>query len=247
MNLSTDGLIIKEQNIGENGRLVTVLSREHGIFRAFVKNAGSIKSAKGAATRLLCYSRLNVFKGRESYIIDDAACKEMFLPLRSDVVRMSLAQYFCELSLCFFPEELPCGDGLRLMLNSLYILSKNSKPLSLIKAATEMRLMAICGYMPDLVCCHECKKYEDENMRFYPRGGILLCSDCFDKGEGQSLNTGLGVTAALRHSIYAPLERLYSFSLSGDGGELFELAAEEYLLSLSERSFKTLDFYKTIR
>ncbi len=247
MNLSTDGLIIKEQNIGESARLVTVLSREHGLFRAFVKNAGNIKSAKGAATRLLCYSRLNVFKGRESYIIDDAACREMFLPLRSDVVRMSLAQYFCELALCFFPEELPCGDGLRLMLNSLYILSKGSRPLPLIKAATELRLAAICGYMPDLVCCNECKKYEDENMRFYPHSGILLCSNCFDKSREPSLNTGLGVTAALRHSVYSPLERLYSFSLSGRGEELFERAAEEYLLSLSERSFKTLDFYKMIR
>lgn len=247
MNLSTDGLIIKEQNIGENNRLVTVLTRSNGIIRAFVKNAGSLKSGKNAATRLLCYSRLNIFKGRESYIIDDAQSLEMFVQLRRDVVKMSLAEYFCELSLHFFPEEAPCEDGLRLILNSLFILSKGQRPNSLVKAAAEMRLMSICGYMPDLVCCNECKKYEDENMHFYPKSGILLCPQCLDKIKEYSINTGLGVTAALRHSIYAPPEKLFSFSLSQSGEEIFERAAEEYLFSITERSFKTLEFYKMIK
>ena len=36
MQIDTDGLIVKEQNIGESDRLVTVLTREEGILRAFV-------------------------------------------------------------------------------------------------------------------------------------------------------------------------------------------------------------------
>ncbi|MGN0456637.1 MAG: DNA repair protein RecO [Acutalibacteraceae bacterium] len=247
MNLSTDGLIIREQNIGENSRLVTVLTRCSGVIRAFVKNAGSIKSGKGAATRLLCYSRLNIFKGRESYIIDDAQSLEMFAPLRLDVVKMALAEYFCELSMHFFPEDMPCEEGLRLILNTLYVLSRSARPTPLVKASAELRLASICGYMPDLVCCSECKKYEDENMHFFPRSGILLCGGCLDTKKEYSLRTGLGVTAAMRHSIYAPLEKLFSFSLSEDGLGLFERAAEEYLLSLTERNFKTLDFYKVIK
>ena len=246
MNLSTDGLIIKEQNIGENNRLVTVLTRSNGIIKAFVKNAGSLKNGKNAATRLLCYSRLNIFKGREAYIIDDAQSLEMFVRLRQDVVKMSLAEYFCELSLHFFPEESPCEEGLRLILNSLFILSKGHRPNSIVKAAAQMRLMSICGYMPDLVCCSECKKYEDENMHFYPKSGILLCSHCLEKTKEYSINTGLGVTAALRHSIYASPEKLFSFSLSQNGEAVFERAAEEYLFSITERSFKTLEFYKMI-
>lgn len=46
MNLSTEGLIIKEQNTGENTRLVTVLSKECGLIRAFVKTPGVSKAAK---------------------------------------------------------------------------------------------------------------------------------------------------------------------------------------------------------
>ena len=247
MNLSTDGLIIKEQNIGENSRLVTVLSKDFGVIRAFVKNAGSLKSPKSAATRLLCYSRLNIFKGRESYIIDDAQSIEIFMPLRNDVVKMSLAQYFCELSIHFFPEQSPCGEGLRLILNALYVLSKGARPNEQIKAVTEMRLASLCGYMPDLVCCNECKKYEDEHMRFYPLSGILLCGNCIEEKKEYSVLTGLGATAALRHSIYSVPEKLFSFTLSEESINSFARAAEDYLLNIAERGFQTLNFYKTIK
>lgn len=128
MRISTDGLILREQNIGEQNRLVTVLTRSHGVVRAFVRNCRSLKSPKGAATRLLCYSRLVIFAGRDTYTIDEAQSEEMFIPLRNDVVNMSLAQYFCELALHFVPENLPAGDYLRLLLNALYLLSRGKRP-----------------------------------------------------------------------------------------------------------------------
>lgn len=54
MKLATDGLIIGEQNIGEQDRLITVLTRKRGVIKAFVKNCRSLKSAKGSATS--CYA-----------------------------------------------------------------------------------------------------------------------------------------------------------------------------------------------
>ena len=46
MKFQTDGLIIREQNIGENDKLVWVLTKSHGVLRAFAKGAKSLKSAK---------------------------------------------------------------------------------------------------------------------------------------------------------------------------------------------------------
>ena len=39
MKFRTDGLIIREQNIGENDRLVWVLTRTHGVIKAFARGA----------------------------------------------------------------------------------------------------------------------------------------------------------------------------------------------------------------
>ena len=72
MQVKTQGLIIREQTVGESDRLVTVLTRDAGVVRAFARRAKNLKDSKSAATQLLCYSRLSIFKGREKYMIDDA-------------------------------------------------------------------------------------------------------------------------------------------------------------------------------
>ena len=66
MQVKTQGLIIREQTVGESDRLVTVLTRDAGVVRAFARRAKNLKDSKSAATQLLCYSRLSIFKGREN-------------------------------------------------------------------------------------------------------------------------------------------------------------------------------------
>jgi len=105
MQINTDGLIIREQSIGESDRLVTVLTREQGILRAFVRGAKAMKSRSASSTQLLCYSRLSIYEGREKYIIDEAEPIEVFFSLRTDFEKLSLAQYFCELALALAPEK----------------------------------------------------------------------------------------------------------------------------------------------
>ncbi len=98
MRIDTQGLVVLEKCVGEADRLVTVLTKEKGILRAFVQKQGRAGGAKLSATRLFTYSRFTVFEGRDSYIIDDAQPLEVFFDLRRDIGRLSLAQYFCELS-----------------------------------------------------------------------------------------------------------------------------------------------------
>lgn len=82
MKFQTMGLIVKEQNIGEQDKLVHALTATNGIIKAFVRGAKNIKNQKCAATSLLTYSRLTVYKGRESYIIGDAIPERIFSKLR---------------------------------------------------------------------------------------------------------------------------------------------------------------------
>ena len=104
MQLETDGLVIAEQSIGESDRLVTVLTRDEGVVRAFAQQAKKSGSSKVSATQLFCYSRLTLYKGRDKYIIDDALPIEPFFDLRKDIERLALAQYFCELARALAPE-----------------------------------------------------------------------------------------------------------------------------------------------
>ena len=58
MKFRTEGLIIKEQNIGEQDKLVFALTKSNGVIRAFVKGAKNIKNGKCAAASLLSYCLL---------------------------------------------------------------------------------------------------------------------------------------------------------------------------------------------
>ena len=91
MHLKTRGLILKEQNIGERDKLVTVLTEARGTLRAFVRGAKSVKSKKAAATSKFCFSELTLTKNKDSYIIDEARPIEMFFKLRDSLDRLALA------------------------------------------------------------------------------------------------------------------------------------------------------------
>lgn len=245
MKFRTDGLIIKEQNIGENDRLVFALTKSNGIIRAFVKGAKNIKNQKCAATSLLSYSRLTIYKSRDSYIIGEAQSVRIFSKLRSNVKNMCLAQYFCELALTICPREQNSGNFLSLVLNSLYLLSEEKRSPDLIKPCLEMRLVSLAGYMPDLTMCRNCGEYSADTMYFLPNTGALECASCHPKSVG-GIALNPSVLTALRHTIYADDDKLFSFSLPREGLDLLNVCSENYLKYKFEKDFKTLNFYKAI-
>ena len=247
MKISTDGLVIREQNIKEQDKLITVLTRSNGVIRAFVHGAKSIKSPKSTATGLLTYSRFVFYKSRESYIIDECSAKEVFMPLRRDIEKLALAQYFCELLEALSPEDDNAEEQLRLVLNSLYFLCQDTRHPVLIKSILELRLLTLSGYMPNLVCCDGCACFEHEHMNFLPENGILVCGDCIGSYKQRHIETGFGVTLAMRHCIYSEFNKLFAFDLSKEALPVLEYVTEEYMSAHIQRKFKALEFYKQIR
>lgn len=246
MKFRTDGLIIKEQNIGEQDKLVHALTKSHGVIKAFVRGAKNIKNQKCAPSSLLSYSRLTFYKSRDSYIIGDARIIKIFSKLRGDVKKTCLAQYFCELALTVCPQEQPAENFLSLMLNSLYLLSEDKRKAELIKPCFEMRLAAMAGYLPDLVMCGECGAYAAEEMYFSPRTGKILCASCHGIRADGWVKLSEAAMTALRHTVYSDDDKLFSFTLSDEGLKMLNAASESYIQYRFEKEFKTLNFYKAI-
>ncbi len=232
--------------MGESDRLVTVLTADEGVLRAFARKAKNIKDSKSSATQLLCYSRLNFYKGRDKYIINDAAPIEVFFDLRKDIKRLALAQYFCEIIAEFAPEGVDSAEYLRLALNALHFLAKGNKPELVLKAVVEMRLLTYAGYMPDFVACAECGAYESPVMHFMIDEASLLCEECFAPSYEKTAPMRPGVVKAMRHIFYADTEKMFAITLAEAAQKELAAAAEAYTLSVLERKPKTLDFYHMI-
>ena len=244
-HLMTDGLILREyETATEADRFVAILTRDKGIVRASARGARKLTSRSGAATQPLCYAQLSLIPARDKYIIEDAKPKEVFFGLRQDVERLALAQYFCELALSLCPSDAPAEAHLRLLLGGLHFLAAGEKDPLLIKAVVEGRLLCLEGYAPDLSGCPLCDSHETP-LWFSPAAGTLSCGDHVSAAD--AIQVSAGVLAALRHLLYGPFERCFAFALPPADTAVLATLVERFLLAQVGKSYKTLEFYHTLR
>lgn len=245
MLIKTQGIILKQRSIGEHDRIVTILTKDHGILEASAKGAKKMKSQLAGATQILCYSEFCIFLGKNYNSINSAQLIHAFYQLRLDVTKLSLAAYFCDLTNFLSP----VGEGswvyLRLLLNTLSFLESEKRSYAQLKCIFELRCLSQAGFMPDLVCCGECRKYEDETMFFLPVEAKLLCADCCNK---HSVPLKYIVTPpilhAMRHIIYSDDDKLFRFQLTGKSLEQLAFIAENYMLIHTDSRFQSLHLYK---
>ncbi len=245
MNIKTDGIILRETMTGEQDRLVTVLTRSNGVIKAFVNGARNPKNKNVSSTGLLCYSDFFINKTQKGvYVIREAVAKEMFFSLRDDIVNLSLAQYFAELTYELSPREEDSSEFLSLILNSLYLLSKGRRSRKIIKSVIELRMLSIAGYMPEIAYCQSCGAFESDVMYFSPYTGELYCELC--KGAKKLTRLGLGTVTAMRHICFSDSDKIFNFKLPDEGLNILADVTERYLINITSRKYKTLDFYKTM-
>ena len=183
-------------------------------------------------------------QGREKYIISEARPIHAFLGLSEAIESLSLAQYFCELAGVLAPREEPAPEQLRLICTALYHLEQGTRPLPLIKAVTELRLLSLGGFMPNLTACARCGNAAENGGWLLPREGRICCGEC--GGSAGAVPVSAGVLRAMQHIVSAPLEKCFGFSLSEEGLSGLKTASEAYLLCQMGRGFRTLDFYNSL-
>ena len=242
MQTTVRGLIIREQTIGESDRLVTLLTDEFGLIKAFVRRAKNYKSQNLSSTSLFVYGEFKIYKGKDAYVIDNASPIEVFFDLRNDIESLALAQYFAQLTYYLGNEEQPSHEMLRLILNSLHLICRGDKDKRIIKAATELRMLCLGGYMPDILACYRCGEYETDAMFFDVEEGCIYCENCF---RNNAIAAPLSVIKAIRYiCLTEDISKVFSFKLSGENLNLLCDICEKYLLSRIEGRLTTLEFYK---
>lgn len=241
----TEGIILRETQYKDADKLLTVLTREHGKITLRARGVKSGRSRSKAACQLLSYSEFTVSEKQGKYTITEAVVKEMFPELREDIELLYLASYFAQVTDAVAQEEDASPELLSLLLNALYAIAKLKKPQMLVKAAFELRLACITGFLPDLRGCVVCGNSNPN--RFNVTQGILQCAECRgDTTDGLRMPLSEGSLAAMRYIAAADPKRLFSFSLSDNALHELNGLTESYLTMRLERGFFTLDLYKSL-
>lgn len=246
MQIITDGLVLKENNVGDNDRVITVLTRDLGILRAFSVGARKVKSKKNASTSLLAFSKFTFSGTKDKLRVEDAVPIEMFFNLRNDILKLSVAQYICELCQNLAPVDDYAEEYLRLVLNTLHFLSKDDANVYLLKSIAELRLMTLSGYQPDLIACRECGCFENAKMYFDISDASIVCDECIDGDASLLVPIDLSILSAMRHIIFSQFNKLFFFSLTLQKSRYLSNITEKYVCDKTERGYKTLDFLHSI-
>lgn len=244
MNHTVKGLVLREVKTGESDRILTLLTGQ-GIISAVARGAMRPKSKLFSATSLFCYSEFTLFEGRSLYRVNEASVLEVFFGLRNSVQAISAATYFAELVQIMHPSGTEAETLLRLTLNSFYLMAQGKRDICYIKAVYEIRLLTESGFLPDLLACRDCGKYEAAQFYFDARQGFLLCPDCCAKRD-IAPNIDNAALAALRHIALVEDSRLFHFTLAPASLLLLAQIAEDYICYSLDYPPKSLAFLKAV-
>lgn len=247
MHIKTQGIVLRETNYKETDKILTVLTGEGGKRTVKARACRRRGSRLAASAQLLAFSDLTLFEYKDFFTMDEADPLELFWGVRSDIEKLSLCSYFAEVTETVAEEGRPQPELLSLLLNSMYALDKLNKPLPLVKAAFELKLLCLVGYEPMVDACAVCGLPQPESPVLDLQEGVLHCARCpSGEGEEKSLPLSPGSLAAIQHVVYGEPKRLFSFALGEADLEIMGAACEAFLLTQLDRGFHTLDFYRRL-
>ncbi|MEE0801456.1 MAG: DNA repair protein RecO [Gemmiger sp.] len=245
MEITTTGLVLRTVRVGEADQILTILTPDKGLLSASARGSLRLKNKLFSGCGLFCYSEFLLTTGRKTNFINGATVIRVFHGLSRSVEGMALAAYLAELATALAPEPPESADCLRLLLNTMYMIGEGKRPLRQLKAIAELRMMTQTGYMPRVLGCDECGRYEGGSFYLDPVEGRLLCEDCAGKAR-RTPNLDPGALYALRHICLAEDGKLFGFTLSDSSLKRLGRVSEQYLLAHLEYSPKSLDFLKTV-
>lgn len=264
MQFATNGIITRVYDVGASDKMLNIITQDHGRIGVMVKGGRSPSSKLRSVSQLYTYANFEINQKGNLYWLRAGSVINPFYDLSTDINKISLASYLCDLANELTDEVVEDDSIMRLLLNSLYLIGRGEKDMRVIKAVFEIRAAAISGYCPELSYCAYCREPFADYTYLDIMGGKLICTDCLSKrGEKKvevskefedmpeaSILRGMSPSAlaAMRYIVSAPDKKEFSFELKGDG-EIEELAsaAESYILNHLERSFDSLAFYKQMQ
>lgn len=214
--MQSQALTLRAVQIKENDRLITALTKEQGIVRAFANGARKPKNPLHGATQPFAFGQLEFAARRDTYIVKEATAQGLFFDgLAADITRLALANYFAALCIELCPQEEPAPTQLKLVLNALHFLSLGTRPQALLKAVVELQLLCLAGYMPDV-----------------------------DNPGEYFAETPLPVQQAVRFICDAPPQRVFRFALPQEGLQALAWHTGHYLSQQTNKVFEELAYYQ---
>jgi DNA repair protein RecO (recombination protein O) len=143
----TEGIVLRRRNLGEADRVLTILSREFGKMTVKAPGVRRIPSRRSSHVELLNLSQFTLYSSSKTFmpIVTEAQTFEDFSPIKSDLRKIGLALYVCELINGLCPENEENRNVFFQLKNILLELSDTLNAIDLVKKF-EKNLLTELGF-----------------------------------------------------------------------------------------------------
>jgi DNA repair protein RecO (recombination protein O) len=220
-SVQTEAIVLRGSDVGEEDRILTILTRELGLVRAAAGGAKSIRKGRAAALDLFVHSRLEVYTSSKAGRMQRIRASEAinpFLALRQDYDNVCCASYMAELLSRTTQEGDPAPELFDLLRDCLEQL-ESGRERNLVLLIFIMRTLLALGMAPELENCLKCGLRVDGEGVLDNFAGGLLHQECLTGPAGDRVLSGDGI-AMLRFIVGKPLERVWNLAMRPDESEL---------------------------
>lgn len=189
----TKAIVLKTFPYSEADLIVTFLTPDYGILKAFAKSPRKTRSRFGSSLEPLTNSTIS-FWGKEDANLPRLTQSDIirpFQPIRERLDSFIKITGLIEITISLMPERDPNRDAFRLFLDTLGIIEDRILPgnadseeakefLDLVTIFYKIRLLNITGFGPSLEGCARCSR---TGYNFYVSHGSIICGDCAGDGE----------------------------------------------------------------
>ncbi len=167
------GIVLKVKDYGENDKLVTLFTLEHGKITVRMRGVKK-KSAKLAfASQLFCFAEYLISKNKDFYTVINANAIDNFFNLTQDLNNYYGASIILQATEILIREDEPNPKLFITVLNSLKALEYLDKNVMLVISKFLILSMNISGYQIDTKICLECGNNTKSNIFSFDHGSFV--------------------------------------------------------------------------
>lgn len=148
------GINLKSMPLGEADRLLTILTREHGLVKAIAISARKHNSKMGGRSGMFVVNDLLIAKGKSLDKITQAETVMSYPGLGKDLKRLTASQYLAELCLYQALSDQPQDELFCILNNQLQQLERSpTSHILLILISGIYQLLTVAGVAPEVHRC----------------------------------------------------------------------------------------------
>jgi DNA repair protein RecO (recombination protein O) len=195
---SDEAVVLRTRKLAEADRIITLLTREHGVVRAVAKGVRRTSSKFGARLEPFTHVDLQLYEGRNLDTITQAVTKAPYgAAIGSDYERYTAASVMLETAERLVVEERqPALQQYLLLVGALRAMAESDHKPGDILASFLLRSLAVAGYAPTFDGCARCGVVGPHSF-FHPGAGGVLCGDCRLPGSARPADETIRLLGAL--------------------------------------------------